>query len=177
MVPDLHLQGCGFESRPRLLCTNANSACHPYRVWQWVPASTGEWTGILRLMKCRLALPCGPKKLHKYTFSLQTIQQTCRLLVGMWAMLPVSLHCRSHYNFNINIVVGPVIKNETAKRLFFVITAVLWHFLMVVFVIKCDIHSDIKFYSCAQNIYFDKTNALCAVFFKNWKSSVKKCFI
>jgi len=100
-VPDLHLQGCGFESRPRLLCTNANSACHPYRVWQWVPASTGEWTGILRLMKCRSALPCGPKKLHKYTFSLQTIQQTCRLLVGMWAMLPVSLHCQSHYNLSI----------------------------------------------------------------------------
>ena len=29
MVPDLRSRGRGFESHPRLLCTNANSACHP----------------------------------------------------------------------------------------------------------------------------------------------------
>jgi len=28
-VPDLRLRGRGFESHQRLLCTNANSACHP----------------------------------------------------------------------------------------------------------------------------------------------------
>jgi len=28
-VPDLRSRGCRFESHPRLLCTNANSECHP----------------------------------------------------------------------------------------------------------------------------------------------------
>ena len=31
-VPDLQSRGRGFESHQRLLCTNANSACHPSRV-------------------------------------------------------------------------------------------------------------------------------------------------
>jgi len=29
---DLWLWSCGFKFHPRLLCTNANSACHPYGV-------------------------------------------------------------------------------------------------------------------------------------------------
>jgi len=35
-------RGRGFESHQRLLCTNANSACHPFGVSQWVPAKAGE---------------------------------------------------------------------------------------------------------------------------------------
>ena len=31
-VPDLRSPGRRFDSRPWLLCTNANSACHPFRV-------------------------------------------------------------------------------------------------------------------------------------------------
>ena len=38
-VPDLRTWGRRFESRPWLLCTNANSACHPYGVGKWVVAS------------------------------------------------------------------------------------------------------------------------------------------
>ena len=41
-VPDLRPRGRGFESRPWLLCTNANSACHS-SLWGRLMSTSESW--------------------------------------------------------------------------------------------------------------------------------------